>query len=142
MRVVVDTPIWSLALRRRRQVLEASQRACEHELTELIKDGNAVLLGVVRQEVLSGIRGEASFERLRSHLRRFLDEKILVEDYEEAARFHNRCRVAGVAGSTIDLLICAVAVRLNATIFTTDRDFENYSQVLPVRLHASHGSKS
>jgi hypothetical protein len=32
-------------------------------------------------------------------------------------------------------LICAVAVRLNAEIFTTDKDFDFYAQHLPIKLH-------
>ena len=53
MRVLVDTPIWSLALRRRTRTPDDPATA---ELASLIQDGRAALIGPVRQELLSGIR--------------------------------------------------------------------------------------
>jgi predicted nucleic acid-binding protein len=38
-------------------------------------------------------------------------------------------------GGTVDFQICSAAVRLQAPIFTTDRDFEQFSAVLPIRLY-------
>jgi predicted nucleic acid-binding protein len=54
--------------------------------------------------------------------------------YEEAARCSNRCRAADVAGSSVDFLICAVALRQKLTILTTDADFDRYATVLPITL--------
>jgi predicted nucleic acid-binding protein len=85
--------------------------------------------------VLSGVRDPVVFERLRGHLRPFEDELLVTEDYEAAARAHNACRAAGISGSAVDFLVCAVAERRKLAIFTTDRDFEGYSRVLPIRLH-------
>jgi len=53
MKVVVDTSVWSLALRRNRTQEEPPQVL---SLRELIADNRVSLLGVIRQEVLSGIR--------------------------------------------------------------------------------------
>jgi predicted nucleic acid-binding protein len=133
--VLVDTAIWSLALRRRLRTHSTSQQALVAELTELIEEGRAAMTGVIRQELLSGIRDEPVFERLRGRLRHFDDEALTVDDHEEAARHHNVCRRAGVAGSAIDFLLCAIASRRDLAIFTTDRDFERYAKHLPVRLH-------
>jgi predicted nucleic acid-binding protein len=91
------------------------------------------LVGAVRQELLSGIREDTQFERLRSHLGPFRDAQLKAEDYEEAAHMSNRCRSRGIAGSSIDFLICATAHRRWA-IFTIDRDFERFAEVLPLRL--------
>lgn len=135
MRVLVDTTIWSLALRRRSRGLSASQRALVRELTELIEEGRAAITGVIRQELLSGIREEEAFERLRNRLRHFDDDAPIVDDHEEAARHYNVCRRAGVAGSAIDFLLCAIASRRDLAIFTTDRDFQRYARHLPVHLH-------
>jgi predicted nucleic acid-binding protein len=33
-------------------------------------------------------------------------------------------------------LLCAVALRLNAGILTTDQDFERFARILPIKLHA------
>ncbi len=135
MMVLVDTSVWSLALRRRARDLDLQQKRIREELAELIREGRAQLLGVVRQELLSGIRRESQFEGLRADLRAFDDPRMTVEDYEEAGHAHNRCRAKGVAGSTVDFLICAAALRRDWPIFTTDQDFLRYARCLPIRLH-------
>src|SRR5258707_14695471 len=133
--VLVDTPVWSLALRRKRSDLSPSQSALTEALIELIRDGRAQLVGVVRQELLSGIREADRFAKLRDYLRAFDEPQLESLDYERAAEMHNRCRTRGIAGSAIDLLICAVAARRHWAIFTADRDFKDYSRVLEVKLY-------
>ncbi len=133
--VLVDTPIWSLALRRRNTDLNSREQRLTAALRELIQDGRAQLVGPVRQELLSGIREEASFKKLRDHLRAFEQVPLDINDYEEAASLNNQCRAKGIAASSIDSLICATALRRNWQIFTTDRDFSRYATVLPLKLH-------
>jgi len=135
MMVLVDTPIWSLALRRKAANLNPREQRLTAALRDLIEDGRSQLVGPVRQELLSGIREEASFKKLRDYLRAFEDAPLEVNDYEEAARLNNQCRAQGVAGSAIDFLICATALRRNWQIFTTDRDFSRYATVLPLKLY-------
>jgi hypothetical protein len=135
VRVLIDTPIWSLALRRRTGDLGPVERALVHAWADLVRQDRATLIGPVRQEMLSGIRDEAAFERLRAHLRAFDDESLTVEDFEQAARCNNRCRAFGVAGSIVDHLLCAVAINRDLPIFTTDADFPRYAKHLPIRLH-------
>ena len=132
MNIVVDTPVWSLALRRTRP----PQSAEVLELAELIREGRAALLGPVRQELLSGVPAPRQVEILRDHLRAFPDVALESEDYEEAAAFFNRCRAKGVQGSNTDFLICAAAARRQFSILTTDSDFAHYAKVLPIQLHA------
>ena len=135
MLVLVDTPIWSLALRRRDADLNPREQRLTTALRELIQDGRAQLVGPVRQELLSGVREESSFNKLRDQLRAFEQVPLDVPDYEEAARLNNQCRARGIAGSAIDFLICATAHRRNWQIFTTDRDFPRYAAVLPLKLY-------
>jgi predicted nucleic acid-binding protein len=137
MLVLVDTPVWSLALRRKAGNLSAKEEALTQALGELIRDGRAQLVGVVRQELLSGIREEDRFRKLRDYLRAFDDPQLERDDYEAAAQMHSRCRSRGIAGSAIDFLICAMADRRHWQIFTTDRDFEQYGKVLGVKLFAA-----
>jgi hypothetical protein len=73
--------------------------------------------------------------RLRDYLRDFEDAPVLMEDYEEAARCHNRCAAAGVACSTVDMILCTLALRLDVPIFTTDPDFGYYAPHTGIRLH-------
>jgi predicted nucleic acid-binding protein len=135
MLILVDTPIWSLALRRTVKDLNSREQIQTAALRELIRSGRAQLVGPVRQELLSGVRQEKTFEELREYLRAF-DEPILeVADYEDAAQINNRCRSRGIAGSAIDFLICAIAARRNWEIFTADQDFARYAKAFPLKLY-------
>ncbi len=132
MKVLVDTSVWSLALRRK------SASANEHlvaALTSLVEDGRVAIVGPIRQELLSGIKEAAQYERLRDHLRAFADVETTAGDYEEAAAFFNRCRDKGIQGSNTDFLICAIAARNAFPIFTTDDDFRHFAKLLPIELY-------
>jgi predicted nucleic acid-binding protein len=130
MRVVIDTSVWSLAFRRRTPIPSPHTVL----LADLIKDGRALLLGIVRQELLSGIRHTEQFDRLRNQLRSFPDNQFEIEDFETAASFFNTCMTNGIQGSMIDFLICAFASRRHYQIFTSDPDFDHYSGFLPISL--------
>ena len=132
MNVLVDTCVWSLALRR----TDAPADPAIAELAELIQEGRALMMGLVRQELLSGVRAAKQFELLRTRLRAFPDLPIETDDHEEAALLFNRCRAKGIQGSSIDFLICAVALRRQLAILTTDKDFTQYARVVGVQLHA------
>ena len=97
------------------------------------------IIGPIRQEILSGIRGAEMFSTIAAHLAAFRDIPITTEDYAAAAEFYNLCRSKGIQGSNTDYLICAVAVRNRLAIFTTDRDFARYREHLPITLHETEG---
>jgi len=134
MMVLVDTPVWSLALRRKLTDLNANERRLTKPLAELIREGRARLAGPVRQELLSGIREEERFNRLRDYLRVFDEQALEAQDYEEAALMHNQCRARGIAGLPIDFLLCAVAGQRRWQIFATDHDFPRYARVVSIAL--------
>jgi predicted nucleic acid-binding protein len=131
LKVLVDTCIWSHALRAKKTEFEPLVK----QLEELIADQGVVMIGAIRQEVLSGYSDPNKFETLKARLGYFENTPILDEDYISAAKFYNECRKNGVQGSHIDLLICAVAGRLDIPIFTSDKDFGFYQQHLPIKLY-------
>jgi predicted nucleic acid-binding protein len=141
LRVLVDTTIWSLALRRRPGSRNPDEGGLVKVWEELVKDGRVVVLGVIRQEILSGIADRRQFERLRDALAAFPDEPVLTSDHVRAAEHFNRCRTAGIAGSPVDFLITAAAERLGAPIFTTDLDFERFARHLPIILFSSRATR-
>lgn len=128
--VLVDTCIWSLALRRS----TPKEATVAKQLTQLIDDNQVKIIGPIRQEMLSGYSEKSAYDRLRIKLNYFPNEPVLDIDYECAAEYSNICRAKGIQGSHIDFLICAVATRLKYTIFTTDKDFKHYSKLLPISL--------
>lgn len=131
MRVLVDTSVWSQALRRRGRHDVGVRR----ELEELIGEGRVVMVGPIRQELLSGLKTDKQFERLREGLAPFPDQALSQHDFEEAAACFSRCRRKGIRGSNTDFLLCAVALRNDLAIFAVDKDFELFRKVLRIRLH-------
>ena len=136
MNVLVDTSVWSLALRRRPRDLNSGEKAIVFELAELINEGRARIIGLVRQELLSGIRAPGQFAKLQGILRSFPDEPLSTGDYEAGAVAANQCISKGLAVSVSDTLICAVAQSRGWGIFSTDPDFKRYASVLVLTLHA------
>ena len=92
------------------------------------------MLGIIRQELLSGIRQVGQFRKIRRILEGFPDLLATSEDHLTAARFLNDCQRRGVQGSAIDFLICAQAYRNRMGILTTDDDFLEYSLHLPIKI--------
>jgi predicted nucleic acid-binding protein len=130
LKVLVDTCIGSHALRTQKPEFEAQTKT----LARLITEQRVLILGAIRQEVLSGYSDLIKFETLKNKLSYFDNTPVIDADYVVAASFYNQCRRHGIQGSHIDLLICAVAVRLNCPILTTDKDFGFYQQQLPIKL--------
>jgi predicted nucleic acid-binding protein len=67
-------------------------------------------------------------------MRSFPDEPVSTSDYEAAAKASNKCRARGVAVSVSDILICAIALTRDWSIFATDPDFKSYAKILPLKL--------
>lgn len=131
MRVLVDTGVWSEALRRSRKV----ESEVVQELRSLILEHRVDIIGPIRQEILSGLREDTQFKKLQKYLAAFPDIPLKTGDYAKAAEFFNMCRAKGVQGSNTDFLICAVAVRWQLAIYTTDKDFDLFKKHLPIVLH-------
>jgi len=138
MIILVDTSVWTVVFRRRFEQLGPEQRVYAAFLRQLIDLDLAGMIGPIRQEILSGIRDEASFDKLRTKLEVFDDIPIYRRDYEKAAWGLNHCQRAGISGGDIDLLFCAVAIRLNAPILTLDRDFLKFRDLIGVILYEPH----
>lgn len=135
MSVVIDTSVWSLYVRRKRRQLRPEQRGHLEEVRLLIREGRALMPGPIRQELLSGIHDEVSFERIRALSEGVPDLPVERDDYVEAARLSNRCRDKGIAGAPIDLLVCAVCLRTDLPVFSTDADFDRFESLLKIRRH-------
>lgn len=93
MSIFVDTCIWSQTLRRKNH---QQNQIITEKLQTLIQQRQVVMLGVVRQEILSGIQHENQFERIRVKLKSFPDYPVTTADFETAAQFYNLCRAKGV----------------------------------------------
>jgi len=129
--VIVDSDVWSEALRSKR---EESKSVIA--LRKLIEEEAVIMIGPIRQEVLSGIRELERYEKIKEIMRSFPSRKIEESLFEMAASFFNLCRGKGIQGSHTDYLICACAIEWKAQILTKDDDYKRYSKYLPIELHA------
>jgi len=131
VKIIVDTCIWSMALRRN----NVEKTSYTEELIHLIDEVRVQLIGPIRQELLSGIKLKNQFDTLKRHLQAFEDVELDAQDYELAAEYFNAARKKGIQGSNTDFLICAISSRRKMPILTTDKDFINFQSVFSVSLH-------
>ena len=135
MKILVDSSIWSVALRHSSEVEYADQ--IKEQLYTLIDDARVAMIGPIRQELLSGIKTNSQFNELKKRLEPFRDIPIKTDDYILAAKFFNRCRSKGIQGSHIDFLICAVSSRNKLPLFTYDLDFKRYKKYLDFQVYSA-----
>lgn len=129
MKVLVDTCVWSKALRHKKPDSKTA-----NQLKDLISDGRATIIGPIRQEILSGISNDTQFNSLKNKLSAFGDIPLKSEYFVYAAELSNTCRKKGVQGASTDFLICAIALNLKMLIFTSDNDFKQYQNHLDIKL--------
>ena len=130
MDVLVDTCVWSEVLRKK-----APNPDIKLELNGLVGQGCVKMIGLIRQELLTGIKFPNQFEMLRSKLSFFPDVPISTDIYEYAAELSNACMSKGIQGSNVDFLICAVAKKHRFLIYTIDGDFANYSKTIDLEFY-------
>jgi predicted nucleic acid-binding protein len=128
--VLVDTSVWSIALRRDRPAASSELEA----LRAAIEGGDVCLLGVILQEVLQGFPSLERTRRLVEHLSPFPLLSMHRGDYVYAAEIRNHCRSKGLAISTIDAQIAAAAINHRCALLTLDRDFRGVARHFPLRL--------
>ena len=131
MRVLVDTSVWSLALRKKGPADHPSVRA----LSSLLLAGEDVfLVGVVLQEVLQAFRSEKPFQTIAMHLEPFTLLPLERSDFVAAASLHRRCAAKGLTTSTVDCQIATAAMRHNCRLLSADDDFKRIAQVSDLKL--------
>lgn len=120
MTLLVDTSVWSLALRR-----DAPEDMPEVEaLKAALLGGEAIVTtGLVMQELLQGFSGPKAFTQI---IERFAALPLIAPDREDhiaAAELRNTCRRKGVQMGTIDALLAQICIRHGLILLTTDQDF-------------------
>ena len=117
MKVLVDTDVWSEALRKRK----GGKSIYVDELADLIREGRLEIIGPIRMKILSGIRDQETFDAFSESLSAFDDRSLPSEIYILAAKFFNLCRSKGIQGSNTDMLICACSVNWDIPILSKDK---------------------
>ena len=133
MSLLVDTSVWSLALRRNQELIVAEVEFLKKALT----DGDAIYItGIVLQELLQGFSGAKDQTKI---IERFQSLRLLspsVETHIAAAQLRNTCRRAGVQLGTVDALLAQLCIEHDLALLTADRDFSYAAKHVPLRLAA------
>jgi predicted nucleic acid-binding protein len=129
--LLVDTSVWSLALRR--DGLSSAPQVVA--LVRALENGDPVLTtGLVLQELLQGFSGPKSREQI---IERFSALPLLApdrQDHIEASELRNTCRRKGVQVGTIDALLAQLCIRHKLLLLTSDDDFDNMAAHCPLRI--------
>jgi predicted nucleic acid-binding protein len=86
----------------------------------------------IYQELLQGSLNDNEFKILKDYLetQKFFDIKYGKNSYEDAAKIYMNCRKKGFTiRSTIDLIICQIAIENDLFLLHNDKDFDNISEV-------------
>lgn len=131
MTLLVDTSVWSLALRR-----DGSTTAPEvRQLQDAIAGADTlVTTGLVLQELLQGFNGPRAAAVI---IETFAALPIIAPDRQDhiaAAEVRNACRRAGVQIGTLDALLIQLCGRHDLTLLSTDQDFVHAARHVPFRL--------
>lgn len=131
---VIDTSVWSRALRRRRSSdSESAEAALIRRL--VLEDEPIGLPGIVLQELLSGVRTKKEFERLRKVLDPFSVLLATEDSHLLAASLFNTCKSNGLNVSPTDVLIAATAIQCGGTLITADNDFRRMAEHIDLAIH-------
>jgi predicted nucleic acid-binding protein len=129
--LLVDTSVWSLALRR--DSPKASREV--DALRAALEVGEAVVTtGLILQELLQGFSGPRDRNKI---IDRFGALPLISpdrQDHIDAAELRNRCRRAGVQVGTIDAILAELCIRYALTLLTTDKDFAGIAANTSLRL--------
>lgn len=131
MTLLVDTSVWSLALRRD---AESSEPEVRHLKDVLLGADIVVTTGLVLQELLQGFSGPKASAQI---IARFAALPLLQpsrDDHVAAAELRNACRRSGVQLGTIDALIAQPCIRHDLTLLSTDNDFKSAAKHCSLRV--------
>ncbi len=141
-RVIIDTSVWSEALRRKTNTVNSSETVVRKIIEN---DDEIVIAGIILQEILTGISNEKLFREIKDILDDFAYLDITKNDYIYASELSNKCRSKGIIAGSIDFLIASAAIRNELELVTFDKDFFNISKHTDLKIldiHRFPGNKT
>lgn len=126
--ILIDSSVWISFLNPRISETDSI-------VESLVRPSNqAVITGIIFQEVLQGIRSEKSFHLVQKLMRRLPFLEPDQKTYLKAAQVFRALATRGRSGTTVDVLIAALAIQYNARLFTLDRGFQVISEHTDLKL--------
>ena len=131
MKALVDTSVWSLALRRK----GPADHPCVQKLGALLSGNeDVVLTGLILQEVLQAFRADSTFRRVVGYFEPFPLLELHRSDFIAAARLHRKCAAKGISASTADCQIAIASVENDCPLLTADKDFPRIARCSSLKL--------
>ncbi|MFN5757154.1 MAG: PIN domain-containing protein [Planctomycetia bacterium] len=131
MMLLVDTSVWSLALRRDVAVMMPEVQQLEQAL---LGTQAVVTTGLVLQELLQGFSGPKARAQIIDCFSALPLLQPDRQDHVEAAALRTACRRGGVQIGTIDALLAQLCIRHQLTLLTTDQDFAHAARHSRLRI--------
>jgi predicted nucleic acid-binding protein len=129
--LLVDTSVWSLALRRDAQSAASEVNALQHALGGA---DQVFTTGLVLQELLQGFAGPKAHDQL---IQRFAALGFIQpdrEDHMEAAEVRDLCRRRGVQVGTIEAVLIQLCRKHDLVLLSSDKDFHSAAKHVKFRL--------
>jgi predicted nucleic acid-binding protein len=131
MKFLIDTSVWSEALRRKNKSINSSETI----LSRLIlNESEIIIIGIILQEILSGITDIKLFNEINTILSDFPYIETTKDDYIFAAELRNNLKIKGITAGSFDFLIASIAIRNNLTLVTIDNDFKHIAKYSKLKL--------
>jgi predicted nucleic acid-binding protein len=126
--ILVDTSVWI-------DFLGPSPSLAGAELRRMISEAEPfALAGIVVTEISQGLKRDVS--RIEHYLSQWeMLEPRGFSTYREAASIFRTARAKGVAVTTTDALIAAIASEYDAALFTLDKDFNRIAGIIKLPLY-------
>ena len=131
MTLLVDTSVWSLALRRDGSAAEPEVQVLKDAL---LGADVVVTTGLILQELLQGFAGPKAAAQI---VERFAALPLLQPDRQDhiaAAELRNACRRVGVQVGTVDAVLAQLCIRHDLMLLSTDKDFALAAKRCPLRV--------
>jgi predicted nucleic acid-binding protein len=128
--VLIDTSLWIFALRK------SPQPEILRRVDGLLGEDTVATMGIIKLELLGGVKTEAEFQRLRSRL----DALHVIETsaglWDQASVLAFQLRRQGVTVPYTDVLIATGALEVNALMLHADRHFDEMAGRSPLRVES------
>ena len=128
---ILDTSVWLEVLPAERGTAQLRNR-----VDALLSADQVATTGMIRLELLGGVRSQAEWTRLSELLSALHNLPVVEEDWEGAASKAFRLRREGITLPFTDLLIGEVALRSEAVLIHRDRHFDLLASRIPLKVES------
>lgn len=120
-KIIADTCIWIEYFR--------GKSTCSDELKRLIQKGELVIAGPVVYELLQGAKNKKDLELIKEATRALPFLEVTHQIWLSAGDLFFELRRKGITIPPSDILLSAIAIENNCSLFTIDNHFEHIQKV-------------